>query len=157
DLAGREFSAHLRWRERTDLLAIDHQVPYLIGARGWHARCRRAAAPGGDRLLIFAWEPGVGRRASVARRFHIAVGAATDDDDVAALFATDFEDLPANLLVRDRVLRRAIIANDLHGAPSWIGHDILGASVVIRKHLPHLTSFDPRHHAILGPSGTDFE
>ena len=61
------------------------------------------------------------RRPPALRRattLHAAVGAATNDDDVAALLAADLEDLPANLLVRDRVLRRAVIANDLHGAPS---------------------------------------
>src|SRR5262249_45989898 len=54
-------------------------------------------------------------------------------------------DLTANLLVRDGVLRRAVIANDLHGAPSWNGHDILGACVANRKHLSSLIPLTRRH------------
>jgi hypothetical protein len=37
-----------------------------------------------------------------------------DDDDVAALLTADLEGFPANLLVRDGILRTTLVAFDLH-------------------------------------------
>src|SRR5262249_40234459 len=42
------------------------------------------------------------------------VGRPAHDDDVAALLATDLEYLPADLVVRNRVLGSAGITDDLH-------------------------------------------
>src|SRR5205814_1409094 len=72
-------------RHRPHLIAIDHQVPDRASRR-------------------------VHGRWLVDRRGWTAA----DDDRVAALLAPDLEDLALDLVVRDRILRLARLAHDLH-------------------------------------------
>jgi hypothetical protein len=127
DLPESHFASSSAEGQRPDLLAIDDQVPDGIGSRLAGRRRRRRRGRCGarrrglcsalslearvvedPRLLLI--EP---RRVPLTRR-----RLALDDDDVAALLALDLEDLAPDLLVRDRVLGRAVVTDNLHRGSS---------------------------------------
>ena len=138
-LAGGKLGAHFLRGQRTDLLAVHDQVPHRV-ARAARGRCAAVGDRRGGLVAPRKTIGAVGRALCLLRRAGTIV--ATHDDDVAALLATDLEDLAPDLLVRDRVFRRAVIANDLHETfsplpaaegPIENGHRILGAPSDIRK------------------------
>ena len=112
DLAGREPRLDVGHGQRADLLLIDDDVPGRLV--GWGAAALVAAVVVDPGLLLIEAAAGRGRRGRRRRGLLGAAGAA-DDDDVAALLAADLEDLALDLLVGNRVLRRAGVTDDLHG------------------------------------------
>jgi hypothetical protein len=117
DLLTRELVLNLGDRERSHLLAIDDEVPDGVagrsGRRGGTIRLAAGVVEDTGLLLI---EAGTGRCRGL--RLGAAFGA-LHHDDVAALLALDLEDLASDLFVGNRVLRGAVVADDLHrGWPS---------------------------------------
>jgi hypothetical protein len=102
DLAGLVAALDLGRGHRADLLAIHDHVPDGVGSR----------------LDATA---GVGRSRRDARRILVGLAAGgrsvalrANHDGVRALLAADLEDLVADLVVADLVLRAAIVADDSH-------------------------------------------
>src|SRR5262249_32556397 len=130
DLAAAEAPLHLGDRDRTDLLLIDDDVPdRLVAALG----ATVGAVVVDARLLLIE----AGRRRLLGARRRPPRARAADHDDVAALLAADLEDLAFDLVVGNRVLRRAGVADDLHVAfPREMARNPAGALAALEPSTP---------------------